>query len=240
MRKVTIVVLAVHSLLLFRIAEAQTPRSNIELRAIKAQAGDEASVRDLAYSIFEPFGWANRDIIRDQVGERITRSELSYRSAQQPALREEDVVKAVNNLVSRVGAPDYVRTSLEQVRYLRTALMMRAPHLVAATGRSSKETELPRTMSPIEATYVTLSLIHQKLNNPKYQEDDNGASWLQRRRNETLGNLKAGTANSTGPKLLSVNSPRSSEIRKVVANVLTLSSAGRLPDMVLDDLGVSR
>jgi hypothetical protein len=51
MRKVTIVVLAVHSLLLFRIAEAQTPRSKIELRAIKVQAGDEASVRDLAYSI---------------------------------------------------------------------------------------------------------------------------------------------------------------------------------------------
>jgi hypothetical protein len=167
MRKLMIVAIAAHSLLFFRAAEAQATHSGIELKAVKAQAGDEGSVRDLAYSIFERFGWANRDAVRNQVGERITRSELSYRSGQQSPIREEDVVKAFNSLVSRVGAPDYARTSPEQVRYLRTALMMRAPHLVAAAGRRAGERELPRTMSPIEATYVTLSLIHQKLNNPK-------------------------------------------------------------------------
>lgn len=149
-------------------------------------------------------------------------------------------MKAINGLVSRVGAPDYARTSLEQVRYLRTALMMHSPHLVAAGERSPQETELPRTLSPVEATYLTLSLIHQKLNNPKYQEDESGSSWLQRRQNETLERSQTQNQNSGGPRLLPINSPRSSEMRGVVANVVTLSSAGALPDMVLDDLGVSR
>ena len=40
MRKVTIVVLAVYSLLLFRIAEAQAPRSNIELRECSVRIHD--------------------------------------------------------------------------------------------------------------------------------------------------------------------------------------------------------
>jgi hypothetical protein len=57
--------------------------------------------------------------------------------------------------------------------------MVHAPNLVAAgAARSSGDKELPRTMSPIEATYVMLSLIHQKLYNPKLQENDNGASWI--------------------------------------------------------------
>lgn len=46
MRKLMIVVLATHSLLFFGVARAQAPRSRIDLAALKAQAGDEASVRD--------------------------------------------------------------------------------------------------------------------------------------------------------------------------------------------------
>ena len=47
MRKLMIVFFAVHTLLFCGIAKAQAPRSNIELKAMKAQAGDEGSVREL-------------------------------------------------------------------------------------------------------------------------------------------------------------------------------------------------
>jgi hypothetical protein len=241
MRKLLIAVFASHWLFFSGLLQAQVPRGSIDLKAKKAQTGTEESVRELAYGVFEPFGWANRGEVRNRLAERMTRAELSYRNGQHPTIREENVVNAINSLVSRAGGPEYSRTSLMQVRYLRTALMVRAPNLVAVGApRSSGDKELPRTMSPIEATYVTLSLIHQKLYNPKFQEDDNGASWLERRQNETVDEFKARAANSNRPRLLSLSNPRADEMRKVVANVLSLPSASTLPDMVLDDLGVSQ
>jgi hypothetical protein len=47
MRKLLIAVLAIQSLSPLILAGAQAPRSNMELKAIKAEGGDEASVREV-------------------------------------------------------------------------------------------------------------------------------------------------------------------------------------------------
>lgn len=215
--------------------------TDLEAKATQAQVGDEGSIRELASGIFKPFRWSDRQEIRGQVLDRLVKAELSYRSGQHPPVPEENVVKVVNNLAQQLGAPDYVKTNLDQVRYLRTSLMMRVPHLVAATARGQHEKEIPRTMSPVEGTYLLLSLIHQKLFNPKFQESD--GEWLKNRELEAAERWKtrgSGKSRDARPRLLSVSNPNAAAIRGLMENASRLSFSEDLADKALDDLGVSR
>jgi hypothetical protein len=126
----------------------------LDIKAVNAQAVDEDSIRSLATGVFESFGWANRTQIRGQALDRIVKAEMSYRSGQQPAIHEEDLVRSINSLSDALSLPDYARTDMEQVRYLRTSLMVSSPHLVGVISRAQSETKIPSIMSPIEATYV--------------------------------------------------------------------------------------
>jgi hypothetical protein len=143
--------------------------ADLDTQAARAHtSGDETSIRDLTDAVFRPFGWANRQEIRGRVQERIVRAELSFRARQTQPIQMEAVVRMVNDTAHRLSAPFYVQTNMEQVRYLRTALMIRTPHLVGPSARQGNESQIPGSMSPVEATYLALSLIHQKLFNPVY------------------------------------------------------------------------
>jgi hypothetical protein len=201
----------------------------------------QGSVRELAGGIFKPFHWSDRQEVRGQVIDRLVKAEISCRSGQHPPVSEENVVKVVNNLAQRIGAPDFVKTNLDQVRYLRVSLMMRAPHFVAAGARDQQGHEIPRAMSPVEGTYVLLSLIHQKLFNPKFQE--NGGNWLKNRHVEAVERWKkqgSEKERDSRPRLLSVSNPHAAAIHGIMVNASRLSFSENLADQALDDLGVSR
>jgi hypothetical protein len=216
--------------------------ASLDAKAARSQAGDEASVRDLAAGIFKPFGWANRAEIRGRILDRVVKAELAYRSGQHPPVPEDNVVKVVNSLAQQLGAPDYAKTNLDQVRYLRTSLMVSSPHLVASGTRSGEDKEIPRALSPVEATYVVLSLIHQKLYNPKYQEVGDG--WLKARHREDVERWEKHREKrldvNSGPRLVSITGLRVAEMRQVAGRAPMLPTPEALPDMALDDLGVSR
>jgi hypothetical protein len=128
---------------------------------------------------------------------------------------------------------------MEQVRYLRVSLMTRAPHLVGAAPRVGQDGEMPRVMSPIEATYVALSLVHQKLYNPRFQETADG--WLERRHLEDLQRYERTPEHrASGPRLISEATPHAAEIRQVIVRALMQQPPGISTDSALDDLGVSR
>jgi hypothetical protein len=88
-------------------------RSNepLDAKAVRAQAGDEASIRELARGVFEPFGWASRGEIRGQALDRVVKAELAYRSGQHSAVPEENLVRVVKNLAQGLALPDYARTA---------------------------------------------------------------------------------------------------------------------------------
>jgi hypothetical protein len=107
--------------------------------------------------------------------ERIVQSELSYRRGGQQGAREDDVVKAVNNLVASVGAPAWAFTNVHEVKRLRMLLVIRYPHLIASEAPPDEKGHykaLDDTMSPLEATYVGGVMIQQKLLNPDFQFSD--------------------------------------------------------------------
>jgi hypothetical protein len=211
----------------------------LDIKAVNAQAGDEDSIRSLATGVFESFGWANRTQIRGQALDRIVKAEMSYRSGQQPAIHEEDLVRSINSLSDALSLPDYARTDMEQVRYLRTSLMVSSPHLVGVISRAQSETKIPSIMSPIEATYVAMSLVHQKLFNPAFQESPVG--WLARRQTESIQKWSQTTgASSRRPKLISTVNPKSANLLRTLTAALAARSTDVTVDHVLDNLGVLR
>jgi hypothetical protein len=176
---------------------------------------------------------------------RIARAELGYRSGQHRPIVEDDVVHAVNQLAMRFGAPEYSKTDVNQVHQLRFELSFEVPHLISSSSSEGKV--ISSTMSPTEAAYVTLSMIHQKLFNAKYQVSSD--EWQRNRRQENaeqVVGLKSGHhgKKAGGPRLISSDpSVRTHETYEAVTyttQFMSTEEIGAMPDSVLDDLGVSR
>jgi hypothetical protein len=219
----------------------------VDAKASLAASGDVGAVRDLVHPIFQSFGWIDATKTQD-VEDRIARSESQYRSGLQPGITAENIAKAINNAAVDLHAPEYAKTDVSQVRYLRFSLMMGAPHLVGGDHLSSttdgQQRVFPETMSPAEAVYVSLSLIHQKLYNPKYQAT--ASEWAQARAAENWQKWKDARSGKTQapinhPTLVSSsNSPRTAEMRNFVtaaAARLNSNAARSRIEKGLDDLG---
>jgi hypothetical protein len=102
-------------------------------------------------------------------------------------------------------------------------------------------------MSPAEAVYISLSLIHQKLYNPKYQVTSH--EWAQARAAENWQRWNSarsgkGQSSPSHPSLVAgTTSPRTAEINNVVSIAVThLDSNTAMKRLTkgLDDLGVPR
>jgi len=228
--------------------DARASWERLDARSVAAQTDDEDQVRELVHGVFEPFSWSHGQQIQGRIEERISRAEVAYRNRVHAPVPEENVVKTFNNLAEKLGTPEFTKTDLRQVRYLRLSLMTAAPHLVGAASAGQSDGSMPRIMSPAEAAYVTLSLVHQKLYNPKYQvtsrqwaDDRDREDW------ERWHDYRSGKrdANPVRPRLISVSiSYDSAEGRKaIVGSVAARLASGAATDVVenaLDDLGVSR
>ena len=61
------------------------------------------------------------------IKDRLVYAEMQYRRGLGKGVKEQSVVGFTNQLVSKFGLPDYVRTGLRQVRHLRMFLMLHNP-----------------------------------------------------------------------------------------------------------------
>ena len=104
----------------------------IDQQAAVAKHGSESDVRALTVSLVNtgglPYEIANAYGFTD----RIVNAEMLYRSGGQAAIRDSDVVTAVNNLFTTLGAPAWAQTDQAEVRKLRAGLMEMYPHLMAS------------------------------------------------------------------------------------------------------------
>ena len=161
-------------------ATPSNPLGQLNEKSQAAKKGGETEIRALADEIFTmhqldeaPAG------LGDSMKESLVRAEINYHTGKgQDGISDASIVRAVNYLALKVGAPPFARTNVFELRRLKTAMLPYTPDLQsrshatdAGMGIDKKTINNPKTptMSPLEATVFMLSLIQQKRFNVEYQ-----------------------------------------------------------------------
>ncbi|HEX8117823.1 MAG TPA: hypothetical protein VF521_11175 [Pyrinomonadaceae bacterium] len=218
--------------------------SRITEKARAARGGDEAAVRGLADEVFDTVVGGNEiaAAATDGLKERVVRSELEYRKGKRKGVDEIEVVKVINGLAKKYGAPDYAKTDQREVRQLRVSMLTTEGDFIArgkndGKGKKKKKGDsIGSEMSPLEAVYVTADMMKQKMYNEDYQltQDERRARWAERHSGVTKKCSGADCA-----KVL--DTPRYEEMR-AIGRKAAESGADALDTAhhVLDILGIDR
>ena len=144
----------------------------MEARAIAAKDGDPVAIRALVNEAFihTVFGHAPAPV-RD----RVLSAELKYRAGQHRTIESKDLVSVINRALDLVDAPKFAHTTLQQVNLYRLLMRQRIPSLGLS---ASKSTTLSSGMAPVEAAFVAMNLVTQKMLNPDYQRPAD--EWVKR------------------------------------------------------------
>ena len=225
----------------------------IDEKARKAKGSDEAAVRELADEVFASshFGEIPVDVL-EQVKKRVVAHEVKYRQGKK-GVKEKDIVKMVNELADKVGAPDYAKTSDLQVRSLRARLMTGYPNFISPADAEGKRGLKKRVgagmnpeVSPLEAVFVAGVLLEQKMINEEFQH--NPKAWEEKLKKKELKNWQAAERRREGrgqgkPQLAVSANPKAREMRGVIAQSPVRMSPTALVNIVddtLDALGIER
>jgi hypothetical protein len=238
-----------------------SPFARINESARIAKSGDPAAIRQLADEILDVASFPEiSGSTLDQMKERIVRSELNFRSTGQGSIPEKNIVKMINNLADKMGAPDYAKVDGILVRQMRVKMFIRSPNLFSQAvtrennGRGGVGSALRTEMSPIEASFLAMFLLQQKMINESYQVTPkewraNLHQW-QIQRWQTFRNLKDSGHVGSLPREqlkegLSAREPsaKSIEMSQAISQAkahMKLTELFNLADTSLDDLGIAR
>jgi len=147
----------------------------LDRQAALAKQGSETSIRALTTHLFKQAGVRPEIANAFSFNERVVQAEISYRKGAHLPVTDDSVVKSVNNLAASVGAPTWASTNKVEVRRLRMLLVFKYPHLMASQAppdSKGRYKALDDTMSPLEASYVAVAMMQQKLLNPDFQFTD--------------------------------------------------------------------
>lgn len=140
--------------------------------AVRSNAGDLSATNELARQMFVDAGIPN--VLASSFGftDRLANAEVEYRKGAHSSVTEASIVKAVNNMVATIGAPQWARTNVVEVRKLRMHMLVNNPELFANQGAADNTGHykaLGETMTPLEGSYVATALLYQKTIHPDYQ-----------------------------------------------------------------------
>lgn len=177
----------------FEMSEAQSSSdqekssstlSNINGKARAANnGGGETEVRALADEIFTTYQFDEAPaVVGDSIKERLVRAELNYRSGQgQQGISDASIVRAVNYLAYKLGAPAYAQTDVFELRRMKAAILPytgdlqarsraeEVTNVIAGNQKTNANDAHTPTMSPLEAIFFMTALVQQKQSNPEYQ-----------------------------------------------------------------------
>ena len=224
-------------------AKHSNPLISINNKGRAADNGGEAEVRALADEIFTTYQFNEAPAkLGDSIKERLVRAELSYREGKtQQGISDASVVRAVNYLAYKVGAPGYARTNVYEFRRMKLALLPYTADLQKRSRAASANANDPKvpSMSPLEATVFMVLLVQQKQYNPEYQLT-----------NHEFIELHGGKRHAKSEKQFrnemqsrKNNSSRSDELKQIVekkAAAMTVSEIVNLPDELMFVLGVEK
>ncbi len=169
----------------------------IDVKARMIKDADKTAIRDLADEVFASsyFSEAPAEIL-GRIKERVVAHEVKYR-ANKKGLKENDIVRMVNELAEKTGAPEYAKTSSFQVHSLRARLMIGYPNFISPAN-AKKEiglhkrvgTQMNPEMSPLEAVFVAGVLLEQKMINEEFQHSPQ--DWETKLKKKELKNWQAG------------------------------------------------
>jgi hypothetical protein len=230
------------------------PMGNINDKSRAANNGGETEIRALADEIFTTYQFDEAPAgVSDNIKERLVRAEISYRGGKgQQGISDASIVRAVNYLAHKVGAPAYARTNVFELRRMKASILpytadlqarARAEQvtngmLVADRKSSANDAKTP-TMSPLEATFFMTVLVQQKQFNSEYQLTNQEFVALhggkrQAKSDKTFrGEMHARRGDSS----------RSNELEKTVekhAAAMTLSEIVNLPQELMYVLGIEK
>lgn len=222
------------------------PFARLDDKARAAKGGGETQVRELTDEILSssnldqaPAGMA------DAIKARLVRAEVNYRNGRSKAISEFDVIRMVNMVAQKTGAPDFAKTNVFEVRRLQLGILPFVPNLLARTRDGLENDGRPRgaavnsAMSPLEATFVATLLLQQKRHNAEYQLTHD--EWVA-----LHGSKRKGASNEKFQEQMKAhrkNSNRTDELDRAMARGLTAMSPVQLlslPEELLDRLGVER
>ena len=220
-------------------------RINAKARTVKGP--DKEAIRSLTDEVMSLYGWDDVPAMtRDSVKDRIVSAEQKFQEGSRGGISEITLARALNGLVVKFKAPEYATTSASEVREVRGRMLAFLPDLI---GRGRVElgkvqarnpgSAIPE-MSPVEAAYIAMTVVHQKMYNPDFQltQGERAARWIDRHNKtpKTIGKQKS-TTTDTGP------TARQQEMEAVMRSAVTTTSLQdlfSLPDKVLDALGIER
>lgn len=223
------------------------PIDRVNQKARAARGGEEAAVRELADAVFNTIVDED-DVIGDAtrpLKERVARSEMEYRQGKRKGVEEIEVVKVINGLAKKYGAPDYAKTDQREVRELRMSMLLTEGDFVArgksdgkGKPKKKKGDTVGSEMSPLEAVYVTADMLKQKLYNEDYQltQAERRARWAEKH------DGKKKSCEGEGCQARVLDSPRYKEMQEVARRAVGEGAGGGLATAhrTLDILGIGR
>jgi len=146
------------------------PYKRVNEKAGAITGADERAIRELTDAVLQLItdGRLPGAIARPFL-ERVAQSEIDYRSGRKAGIPESNIVRVIDFLAAKLGAPKYARTDEDEVRDMRLSISQMMPNFIPRRPLGAGEESpagFPYTvdqfMSPLEAVYVTRFLIRQK------------------------------------------------------------------------------
>lgn len=220
-----------------------TPRlAALNSKAKNANGGDYRAVRELTDDVLNEFGGPQMSEALSLFRDRLASSEARHRLHGNEAVSEGKLVSALNHLTRKVGAPDYAKVSVTQLRYLRVNLMTAYPGLISQSStREPRKSALDHRMSPLEAAALTLLIVTQKLSNEDFQVTPE--QWAAKRHQKQIEKWEAHRKGTHGrvekePRARLVpDNAKSKELEQVFRNYP--GSFEQLIDGLLTEIGIS-
>jgi hypothetical protein len=145
------------------------PYERVNDMAAAIAGGDESAIRELADAVLQLITrHSPPSAILSPFMKRVAEAEINYRRGRKAGIPEANIVRVVDYLAIKLGAPNYARTDEEEVRDRRLSISQIMPNFIQRRPPGAGEespTGFPTVdplMAPLEAVYVTHSLIAQK------------------------------------------------------------------------------
>jgi len=226
--------------------QGQSGTERIDAKARAVKGSDKEPIQNLTAEIMTQYGWENApSVISNPVKNRIVNAEQKFQDGKGQGITELAVARALNGLVVKLNAPSYAYTSPSEVRELRGHLLASLPDLIGR-GRAAGDharAKAPRSpidlMSPVEAVYVAMTMIHQKMNNPEFQmtQSERRAAWIEKH-SKTPDSV--GLKSSPPSGALTGRQQEMESVMQRAAKTIPQQELLSLPDKVLDALGIER
>lgn len=236
--------------------QREDPLAGLNRKATASKGKDRNAIDDLTGEVVTTFAPPDLPFFTQEgIKERVGEAELNYRKGVDKGISEVKVAKTVNELADKFALPDYAKVSVAMVRTARVVLMLQVPALIGQDNPADKKqkkkigSSINRSMSPVEATALTLFLLQQKSLNEAYQVShkefyENLNQKQMEKWAETRGQRDGTAPNAqTGPSMTAKSNTKTEAISRAVkkaAAEMRPDDLLNLADSSLDTLGIKR